>query len=271
MQWLRLVWTTGPLDSDARLYLGLLLTNVAVIAWCHQRATTVRWQLRLWFYPVVMNIIFFTMGPAVMKVAPGKCDAALAALDERLFGSLLSVHAQALASPLLTEVTSICYLLMFPYLLISWISYARRALPIFRQLGVGLFTIYGLGFLGYSLVPAAGPHLAFPERFSTPLSGWAIATLNTRLVAAGSNGVDVFPSLHCAVTAFLLGFDRRHAPGRFRLLCLPCAGLWLATVYLRYHYFTDVACGFALAAFGGWLAHRSAALDPQNRTAPTLP
>lgn len=271
LQWLRLVWTVGPTDAHALLYLGLLLANVAVITWCENGETTLRWQLRLWFYPVVMNLVFFTMGPAIMKVAPGRYDLALKAIDEHLFGAVLSVHAQALASPLLTEVMSLCYLLMFPYLLISWIVCARRELPVFRQLIIGLFTIYGLGFLGYSLVPAAGPHLAFPEQFSAPLPGWAITNFNARVVATGSNGVDVFPSLHCAVTAFLICFDRRHAPWRFRILCLPCAGLWLATVYLRYHYFIDVVCGFALAAFGCWIANRWAETSPRAKSVSTLP
>jgi membrane-associated phospholipid phosphatase len=64
----------------------------------------------------------------------------------------------------------------------------------------------------------------------------------------GTNGADVFPSLHCAVSAFILGFDARHDPRAFRRWMLPVIGLWLSTIYLRFHYFVDVAAGFALAA-----------------------
>ncbi|MCX6069191.1 MAG: phosphatase PAP2 family protein, partial [Chloroflexi bacterium] len=196
--------------------------------------------------------------------------ALLGGLDERWFGAILSVRAEAIASPLLTEVISLCYLLFFPYLVISWFTYAWRGLEIFRTLFIGLFTIYGIGFLGYSLVPAGGPHLAFPEQFGAPLSGWVITTFNARVVAEGSNGVDVFPSLHCAVTAFLLWFDRRHSPRRFRVLLVPCLGLWLATIYLRYHYFVDVIGGFALAAFGCWITQRWAAANPSNKSTPAF-
>ena len=66
----------------------------------------------------------------------------------------------------------------------------------------------------------------------------------------------VFPSLHCAVTLYLLLFDRQHRPARFKLLLLPCIALWFSTLYLRYHYFIDVLCGFALSAFALWLANR---------------
>ena len=120
---------------------------------------------------------------------------------------------------------------------------------------VGMFTIYGIGFLGYSWVPAGGPHLALADEFALPLTGWAIARFNAYVVANGSNGVDVFPSLHCAISCFLLCFDRQHARWRYHLYLVPCGGLWLATIYLRYHYFTDVVAGFALAAFALWVAN----------------
>ena len=254
--WLRLAVTAGPADPDACLYAGAILANAAVIAWCVRHPTTPRWHLRLWFYPVAMNVLFLMMGSAVGKIMPHKYDTLLASFDRWLFGATLSERAAMVASPILTEILSFCYLLFFPYLLFSWIYYASRGLPLLRNLMVGMFTIYGLGFLGYSLIPAGGPHLALPDAFPTPLTGWAITRFNDFVVANGSNGVDVFPSLHCAISCYLLGFDRRHAPWRFRLYMIPCCGLWLATIYLRYHYLADVIAGFALAAFALWLANR---------------
>ena len=271
IHWLRLVVAVGPLDRDALLYFGLLVTNMVVIAWCRRRETNLRWQVRLWFYPVAMNAVFFTMGSAVLKVAPHKYDSLLASFDNALFGQLLSARAQVIATPVLTEMLSFCYLLFFPYLVVSWFYYARRGLPLLRKLMVGLFTIYGLGFLGYSLVPAGGPHLALPDEFTVPLMGWAIARLNAFVVANGSNGVDVFPSLHCAVSAFLLFFDRQHARWRYRLYLVPCIGLWLATIYLRYHYFVDVVLGFALAAFALWVANRGERISSETLHEPVTP
>jgi membrane-associated phospholipid phosphatase len=86
------------------------------------------------------------------------------------------------------------------------------------------------------------------DQFNVPLaSGW-ITDLNARMVLEGSNRIDAFPSLHCAVSAYILFFDRVHRPWRFALYATPCVGLWLSTIYLRYHYFIDVIGGFALAA-----------------------
>lgn len=249
IMWGRLFFAVGPLDADALLYLGAMVAYGVVIGACCLRETKIRWLVRLWFPVVVMNVVFLNMKSPVLKVTPQKFDVLLAGFDRALFGATLSGRAAGIATPVLTEVLSFCYLLFFPYLLLSWCYYTYRGIPLLRQLMVGLFTIYGVGFLGYSFVPAGGPYLAFPEEFSAPLVGWAVTRFNAWIVANGSNGVDVFPSLHCAVSCYLLFFDKRHSPWRFRLYLIPCFGIWAATIYLRYHYAIDLLAGFLLAAF----------------------
>ena len=128
-------------------------------------------------------------------------------------------------------------------------------MPVLKEFTAGLFTIYGLGFLGYSFIPAGGPYLAYHESFDVPLLAGPVTAINTWAVIHGSNGVDVFPSLHCAISFFLLFFDRTRAPLRFRIMLLPCFGIVFATIYLRYHYFADLVAGFALAAFALWISH----------------
>jgi membrane-associated phospholipid phosphatase len=103
-------------------------------------------------------------------------------------------------------------------------------------------------------MPAAGPYVAMAGDFVRPLEGGWLTRIHHAIVVRGTNGVDVFPSLHCGVTSFLLFFDRRHAPRRYRLLLVPVAILWTSTIYLRYHYFVDVVAGFAISALGLMLA-----------------
>jgi membrane-associated phospholipid phosphatase len=256
LTWLRLLAAVGPLDPSALLYFFLLLGGTILTARCLAQPTKARWYARLWYYPVIMNVAFVTMGSTALKLVPHRQDAFLQRMDAALAGVTPSLQAQAIVSPWLTETLSFCYLLFFPYLLLSLGYYAWRGLPVFRQLTVGLFTIYAFGFLGYTLLPAVGPYLAMQDQFTVPLTGFAVTRLNNFVVAHGTNGVDVFPSLHCAVSCFLLGFDRQHARWRFRLFLVPCCGLCLATIYLRYHYLTDVLVGFGLATLALWLTGR---------------
>lgn len=251
--WVRLVVQAGPLDPHALAWLGGIAVNAWLIQRCRLAPTPWKWRLRLLFYPLAMNFYFALLGAAVPKVQPPAADALLQRLDARLIGENLSVRWQSWVHPAATEFFSACYFLFFVFLLFSFVYYFIGELAVLKKFCAGLFTIYGLGFIGYSFFPAKGPWIAMADAFHVPLDGWLVTRLNDAVVRAGSNGVDVFPSLHCAVSAYLLFFDRWHRRWRFRLYVVPCVGLWLSTIYLRYHYLVDCLCGFALAAAALWL------------------
>jgi hypothetical protein len=253
----------GLFSPLSMLYSGLIAVALAVAFWCGKEGGERRWRVRLGYYPVAMNIAYFTLGTAIPVFHPGKEDAWLQRLDTRIIGGNASLWLQRVTHPVFTDGLSACYLFFFPGLLLSWLHYFRRELPVLRAFVVGQFTVYGLGFLGYTLVPALGPYLdpVMAPQFDVPLAGGWITQLNDHCVRAGSNKVDVFPSLHCGVTAFILFFHRRHAPARFRWVLVPTVGLWVATVYLRYHYFVDVLAGFTLAAASLWLVRPAASLN----------
>lgn len=252
--WLRLSLTVGFLGGDALFYLALIMLNIAAVWFYRSKDTALRWRIGLLFYPIALNVVFPQMKTAIPKIHPEKMDAVLQNLDSMGVGTNLSLRLQPLVDPVLTEFFSLCYMLFFIYLFFSLIYYFCGDVVLLKKFIIGLFTIYGIGFLGYSFVPAVGPYKAMADQFAVPLTGWWITKWNAAVVARGSNGVDVFPSLHCAVSSFFLFFDRQHRPWRFKLYLVPCVGLWISTIYLRYHYFVDVLCGFALSAFALWVA-----------------
>jgi len=262
--WVRLIVVEGIFGPDAFLYLALIALNIVSFWLPRRRNTSAAWRAGLLFYPLAMNVVFANMKVAIPRIHPGKMDSFLQSLDARLVGTNLSLRLEPLAHPLLTEIFSACYFLFFVYLLFSLVYYFVGELGLLKKFVIGLFTIYGIGFLGYSFMPASGPCHAMAGQFKASLDGWWITRLNNAVVSRGSNGVDVFPSLHCAVSTFFLFFDRRHRPWRFKLYLVPCVGLWLSTIYLRYHYFIDVVCGFALAALALWLASRFPSKDSRQ-------
>jgi len=254
--WVRFGLKLGFAGPEALLYLAMMVLDAVLIAYCRNRPTRLRWILRLLFHPVALNIVFLHMKAAIPKIAPLRMDEALQRVDGLLLGRNLSLRLENFIHPALTEVLSFCYILFFPYLFLSLVWYFRKDLDTLRAFLVGLFTIYGLGFLGYTLVPAWGPWVAMADQFRVPLLGGPITRLNDHIVRLGSNGVDVFPSLHCAISSYFLFFDRRHTRWRFFVYLVPCLGLWFSTIYLRYHYFIDLLCGFALSAFALWISAR---------------
>lgn len=210
------------------------------------------------FLALAMNVSYEAMAKAVPIVQGTRFDPVLYRIDIAIWGASPNVWADQFANPVLTELMSACYILFMPLLFFSLLRYLFWRKGLLAQFYAGLFTVYGLGFLGYLLVPAAGPYLAYPDLFSAPLVGGPITRLNALMVVEGSNRVDVWPSLHCAVSSFILWFAYRYHRREFWWLLAPVAGLWVSTIYLRYHYFIDIVSGFGLAAFAAWISARTA-------------
>ena len=221
---------------------GIALTRVAHKPWA--------WRVRLGNYLVIMNLAYIAMGPTVSALHLRLHDAQLAGVDTSLFGEPLPLYFDGHTSKIATEILSGCYFLLFPYIVLSCIRYlwwVQRHFAISQRFYAGVFTAYAIAFVGYQLVPAQGPWLAMPQAFHDALTGWWITHLNHDLVMRGTNHVDVYPSLHVAASTVMVMLDRQFAKWRFRLYLLPAIGLWIATIYLRYHYGIDVISGFALA------------------------
>jgi membrane-associated phospholipid phosphatase len=265
VMWLRLLYAVGPLATDTLVFFVLIVVNGLLIAAAERRPTRARWMARLLFYAIAMNVVFQQLRTAIPAVHPGKADLALQEIDRHIVGGNLSLVLQPYTHPVVTEILSTCYILFFPYLLFSLVWYYRGDETLLKKFCAGLFSLYGIGFFGYSLVPAAGPYVAMAGQFTVPIVGYKITQWNDALVRMGSNGVDVFPSLHCAVSTFFLAFDYRHRRWRFWAYLVPAVGLWISTIYLRYHYFIDVVAGFALAALAMTIANRYEARTQTGR------
>jgi membrane-associated phospholipid phosphatase len=246
--WIRLAVQLGPLNLYSLIFLGCLLGAVAAYVWARRDPSALRWRVRLLYFPSVMGVTFYTLGAAIPALTPKKFDTMLLEWDQALLGETPAVSYQAWSQPWLNDLLMLGYLFFFIHLVVVPGIYCVRDLARFRQCIVGLFTLYGIGFLFYTLVPAGGPHRWMT--FDVPLAGIIVipATLDT--VNAGSNGVDVFPSLHLAVSFYLLVFDWWHARSRFWIVLGPCILLWLSTVLLRFHYFVDLIGGLLLAIIG---------------------
>lgn len=258
LTWAGLALTTGTWTRDALIFLVMLAAVLGAVVWCERNATAGRWRVRLALYPVLMNAAYFALKTVAPALHPQLADGTLQAIDRALLGGNASVWMQRWVHPGLTEFLSLCYLGFFPYLVFTWVYYlAKPDLGLAKKLWSGFFTLYAVGFLGYILVPAAGPHLepGLAAQFTVLLHG-TITDLNARVVQEGSNRVDCFPSLHTAVSAYLLLFDFRHCRWRFWVWLVPCVGLWVSTIYLRFHYFTDVLAGLALAIAAFWFVNR---------------
>lgn len=183
-------------------------------------------------------------------------DAGLLALDEALFGQTPALLTQPWVRPWLTEVLSACYFSYHLYLHGLLVVETLKPLPRAHALHEVLFTAFAVGYAGYLFVPAMGPLSILGSAFTVPLQGGVLTALNDAVVARGGAGYDAFPSLHVLMTCVLLAHDARHARWRFMLMLPVCLGLFVSTVYLRYHYVVDLIAGFGVFLLVRWVLAR---------------
>ncbi len=257
--WLWLAVAAGPFHRQTLIVLALLVAELAVVGLARRRSSLTAWRVRLGFFLLLMNVTYLALGDVVPALREGRADGLLQRVDIRLFGAPLPLYLDAATNRITSEVLSACYVVLFPYILFSCIRHlwkANDSLAVSQRFYSGFFTVYAISFAGYVLFPAQGAYLDMPEAFRYPIEGGWITRLNDAIVRRGSIRVDVFPSLHVAASAFILFFDRTYARWRYLAYLAPAVGLWISTIYLRYHYGIDVIAGFVVTAIGLFVSRR---------------
>lgn len=192
----------------------------------------------------------------MLHAVSGRClgwtlDPWLRAADRAVFGTDVAKALEGVVTPALTTFLAACYASYYVVLLavgIRWYAQGRRLA--FREFMVAETGALFLGYFGYLLLPAMGPHVWFASSdFAVPLTGDFIGPAIRARAALhhGLNPRDAFPSLHTANAVTLLLMAWRHERRVLWFVTVPMLGLVAATVYLRFHYAVDVVVGAALA------------------------
>jgi len=260
---LRLLAHGGAARDWSWVFIGCWMAGIGILLWAERSLTLWRWRVRLLYYPVAMGLSFYAMGVAVPRLGNPPVDWLLLEWDRALVGETPAVAWEGWLCPWAEDLAMAGYLFFFYYLIAGPGYYCLRDVRLFRKCIVGLFTLYGLAFMSYTVLPAGGPHIWM--RFQTPLHGpwlldWALKPVNE-----GSNRVDAFPSVHVAASIYLLLFDWGHRRRRFWWFLLPCLLLWFSSLYLRFHYFVDVLAGAVVALAGWWMAEEYEAATRASR------
>ena len=165
---------------------------------------------------------YFFFGAFLPLVNPRSLDAALYALDLRLFGFEPCIALQDYVTPLTSEWFAFfyfCYFLILTLHTIPIVLFVEHE----RLLGeytLGMLTVFCIGHIFYMLVPGFGPVRALSDQFAVafPHGLWLDTVMET--VKSGGAQKDIFPSLHTAAPTFITLFSfrhRNHIPFRLQL------------------------------------------------------
>jgi len=222
------------------------------------------WEIvRDWFPFLVILLMYYSLwGDTTHLLVTKDRDAALIALDQRLFGFQASVALQRFASAPLTAWMQFAYAFhIWNVPLVACFVYLRRPRARFREMMCGLVLISFLGLVGYLLVPAIGPMYTLRNQYTVGLSQ-PLAIFNRQMDFMDYARIqrDVFPSLHVGISFVVWLYAYRNSSRLFWILMPLVLSLWVSTVYLRYHYLVDCVTGLILApvCFGlaNWLFAR---------------
>ena len=248
----------APDSPDAtvarRLALALLVTTACSLVLTRgevirgQRARALTYRLGL-FAPMVLS--YFQMRALLPALQPDLMDHRLFTIDLWLLGTTPAVWMEAWNVEPVVEWLSFFYYTHFFVMTLMlgpslFLGTGRRM----QELMAGALLVTAVGHFLYTIVPGAGPYATIA--FDQPLQGgfwWNQVELT---VATAGAQLDIFPSLHTAWPAYftLHAFAYRDTqPFRWLwpVLGLVAVNIIIATMFLRWHWFIDVAAGLLLA------------------------
>jgi hypothetical protein len=242
---LRLGLEPGYLTWKFGLLIALLAAFGVAHAWLARRPSPLAIRAALLVNFLGINLGYLCIGLALNAHAGWRADDFVYALDQSIFRGDPQRFLAPLSRPWLSTVTMLGYLAFAGFLLYLFLSEAFVLGRATGQVQLGLMRLYGIGFSGYLLLPAAGPAFHHPallppiqhSSFSAALQPWVLSNCSR---------VDVCPSIHAAVCVFMLIWTYRRRRALFWFLLAPGAALLLGTVYLQYHYFLDLPAGLLL-------------------------
>lgn len=209
---------------------------------------------RMWAYIKIMipfiifMIVYDSLHDITAYVNSNYLDAVLIQIDRwLLLGSDVIVLAYTIIPQFLTQWLVFSYNLYFLYFILTPFIFVllEKDKEIEEALSTVILGCY-IGVVGYFLVPCYGPVIAQRDLFDFSFAKGYLIERYAELKFF----YHCFPSLHVAITAIWLYFSKKHIKWLYYIYLPLIVSLWIATLYLRWHYLIDVIAGFIIA----WIA-----------------
>ena len=247
-------------------------------------------QLHYWYLVPLIFMFFKELYLMIDPIRGVIYDDILIKIDRWIFGTDPTHALMKIANPVLTELLQIVYGTFFFLPVILGISLILNEKT--EEFGYTAFIIvYGflLSFIGYILFPAIGPRFTLHDFHTNnvQMPGLFITDYLREIVNSGESipfGTvnpasivqrDAFPSGHTQMTLLVMFLSVKFN-SRTKYFLIPNGILLIfATVYLRYHYVTDLIGGLIfmlLTLWSGkyiynwWLTNSEGVKRPKNLT-----
>jgi hypothetical protein len=170
--------------------------------------------------------------------------------DEWIFGGQPSQLLEPYLNRAVTEIMYLVYGMYFVFpLILTYMLLKKGRDKDLNEFMLAVVILVTAGITIYFMFPGISP--AYVLEYETELEGYFFADMfRYSMEETRSRETDccVFPSVHVALSALVLYYSLK-LQDRTKYLLGPAIILsWIATIYLRRHYFVDAIAGFILAA-----------------------
>ena len=199
-------------------------------------------------YPLIyLFVIFESFFMILPFINPNRYDELLTNIDFSMFGVHPTVWIEQWNRAWLTDFFYLLYVFYFPMplFILAWLYKQKRFVDLDKSIWIYMLTYYG-AYLGYFLVPAAGPRFYEPlmKLQQTGLDGLFLARpVRTVINFLEPNKLDAFPSLHAAISFTTLMLMGKYNKKMFWIFLPIITGIMISLVYCRYHYVIDMIAG----------------------------
>lgn len=175
------------------------------------------------------------------------CDSTVVKFEEKIFGVQPLLLFDRITTDVLTEFFMICYFLYVPLLPLIYLYLVIKNISNSEEYVLRLAITYSITFLMFFIFPIACPKHYLNFETYKPLKGILLGDL----IIQGWGKFDIkggcFPSPHCAAGFTIIYFLYKNKIKIFYPVSIILIGMFISTVYGRFHYLTDSIVGIILS------------------------
>jgi len=215
------------------------------------------------FYPLLFAVNMYLIRITISPYITWSVDIFVNQSDSFFFGRTPSILLNSYSKPQYTEYLSMAYLFshIFLYATCFYYLYDTSIFKVKRFFN-GLISLFSIGFMISLVLPVNAPGIFLKNAYETALFGGQFAVLNDFIVKNYSSHLEALPCFSVAITFFIWLSLTRDAR-LFSIILIPFVILvMIASIYLRYHYLSDVIMGLVMAILcfffisGGYRKHK---------------
>jgi membrane-associated phospholipid phosphatase len=248
----------GPNLDDLGYIIAVYLTclTVAMLS-VHVRSKINNRFVRIitLLYPIALLIPFYEIsGHQVHMFFPGFYDNVIIKFEHGIFDVHPTVWMQQFNYPWLTELMMFgysFYVLLIP-ITTAWLYCTHKSDAWQHMLGALLISFF-ISYVIFSLFPIEGPRYALASHYNVHFNGFLFKRITAILENTAMLHGGAFPSAHCSAATVMLVLSFKYDKKLFLWVAPIIITLYIATVYGRYHYPTDVIGGMIVGLIGVWL------------------